>query len=819
MMRYRWLPEDPDAAEGGCGVVGFIASEPVRGIAIRKPCQQMHNRGNGKGGGVAAAGLVGEDIGIPQDLLSTHNLVAIAYLDPNARGEVEEILHGVYDIAATSELKPACTPEEAGLEVTPPALHIYMCEPKAAALKEHLRGPDGNSLGPQSQRDHLVMSTTDKINDTFYASMGEKRAFVLSHGMDMLVAKVVGYAEQAAKYYGLDDVRAKAWIGHQRYPTKGIVWHPGGAHPFVGMHEALVHNGDFANYAATCAYLKQFGVQPRFLTDTEVSVQLLDLYTRRFGYPLEWAIEALAPTTDLDLARLPADKRATYERIQLSHVHGSPDGPWFFIIIRNPPGEGLHLTSIIDTSMLRPQVFAKMEGDGIEVCLVGSERQAVDAALESMHADDPRIRPVADRYWMGRGASHTDGGAFTFRAREGGIDVEDKFGNPVDIQRAEPVGDFAEPGAVLAEGLVDPGKGMQAFLQAVGSWSQEEVQAFLDEASKTEDVEAGIALLTAIHDRPMVTAPHRPAWVSWRVKAALTRLFTDQSQLPAFTVDDVFEARDLDGPVILDVTETTPEGPDCPGLCIEHLYRQGATRVYAHGFRGQRFAGCGLGPGSEGFRIDCYGNVGDYTASGLDGGVLHIHMNGQDQLAQIMKSGELVIHGDVGQAFGYGIKGGQIFIRGSAAGRPLINGVGKPQVVINGSCLDYLAESFMAGDPLHGGGFCIVNGIEYNEAGQLVDLPEPYPGGNLFSLASGGAIYVRDPHQTVIEPQLNGGELVDLTPEDWALIEPLLQRNAEHFGITVERLLTVDGEVRPPAAVYRKVQPMAMKAMARVAHA
>jgi hypothetical protein len=36
-------------------------------------------------------------------------------------------------------------------------------------------------------------------------------------------------------------------------------------------------------------------------------------------------------------------------------------------------------------------------------------------------------------------------------------------------------------------------------------------------------------------------------------------------------------------------------------------------------------------------------------------------------------------------------------ILGNAAGRPLINSVGKPRVVINGTCLDFLAESFMAG--------------------------------------------------------------------------------------------------------------------------
>ena len=103
-------------------------------------------------------------------------------------------------------------------------------------------------------------------------------------------------------------------------------------------------------------------------------------------------------------------------------------------------------------------------------------------------------------------------------------------------------------------------------------------------------------------------------------------------------------------------------------------------------------------------RLDIYGDAGDYLGSGLDGAHIFVHGDAQDQVGQILKRGRLVIHGDVRQTFLYGAKGGEIFVLGSAAGRPLINAVGRPRAVINGTCLDYLAESFMAGDPLNGGG-------------------------------------------------------------------------------------------------------------------
>jgi hypothetical protein len=130
--------------------------------------------------------------------------------------------------------------------------------------------------------------------------------------------------------------------------------------------------------------------------------------------------------------------------------------------------------------------------------------------------------------------------------------------------------------------------------------------------------------------------------------------------------------------------------------------------------------------------------------------------------------------------------------------------------VINGTCLDYLAESFMAGDPLDGGGFAILNGVTFDDHGRLVEMASPYPGANLFSLASGGAIYLRDPRRVVSADQLNGGRFATLSGADWALIRPYLEENERLFGIGVAELLTVDGRERAPADVYRKVEARAL---------
>lgn len=47
---------------------------------------------------------------------------------------------------------------------------------------------------------------------------------------------------------------------------------------------------------------------------------------------------------------------------------------------------------------------------------------------------------------------------------------------------------------------------------------------------------------------------------------------------------------------------------------------------------------------------------------------------------------------------------------------------------MNGTALNFLAESFMAGDPYSGGGFVILNGMTFNEDGHVVPQETPCPG-------------------------------------------------------------------------------------------
>ena len=295
-----------EAEEGGCGVVGFCCSEPVAGRHIYEPSRQMHNRGNGKGGGIAAVGLVPEQLGVSREVLDTHYLLHVAFIDTKVRPEIEQqFIHPFFDVAASAQLdKVDDWKSVPGLEVLPPDVCRYFVRVKPAVLDAFIAKNHLEQLDRSEAEDEFINQNSFSLNQKYYASLGEKRAFVLSHGRDIMILKVVGYAEAIVKYYKIEELCAHVWIAHQRFPTKGRVWHPGGAHPFAAIDMALVHNGDFANYHSVSEYLKQRHIYPQFLTDTEVSALLFDLLTRTYHYPLEYIIEALAPTTELDFDRL-----------------------------------------------------------------------------------------------------------------------------------------------------------------------------------------------------------------------------------------------------------------------------------------------------------------------------------------------------------------------------------------------------------------------------------------------------------------------------------------------------------------------------------
>ena len=186
------IPTKKSAEEGGCGVTGFISSIPVRGCHIYEPSVQMHNRGNGKGGGIAAVGLSAEDLGVSQDILDTHYLLQVALLDPGSLPDVEESaikpfleVHKAESIPTLDDYR-----EVEGLEVRPPDVRRYFVRVKPDVLDRFITENSFQNLDHSKAEDEFIYQNSFRLNQKFYASLGEKQAFVLSHGRNMMILKI-----------------------------------------------------------------------------------------------------------------------------------------------------------------------------------------------------------------------------------------------------------------------------------------------------------------------------------------------------------------------------------------------------------------------------------------------------------------------------------------------------------------------------------------------------------------------------------------------------------------------------------------------------
>ncbi len=848
----EWFVKSPEA-EGGCGVTGFACTIPVGGKHIYEPSIQMRNRGNGKGGGIAACGLVPEDLGVSHKVLDEDYIIQVALLDPSARNEVEKTwIEPYFDIDQGGMVPTVDDYRDVPLlEVKPPDVARYFVRVKPQVLAQFADEKNLQALSDRDVEDEFVYQNSLRLNTQYYASLGDKRAFVMSHARNLIILKIVGYAEAAVQYYRMPDTRAHVWIAHQRYPTKGRVWHPGGA----SIHRAQRGPGPQRRLCQL-----PFGV--RVPGRAEHLPPVFDRY-RSLGAlvrPLEPRIQVsgriyyrgLGPYDRTRLRPAAPEKQRIYRQIQACHIHASPDGPWFFIIARSlTESKSFQLLGITDT------------GNASAAGICTSGRRSIDRADLLGKAGHRRYsgqpcrrgpavypcgrrileRPRRQPYRRRRVSAYRQPGKWESRdfrrksaSTNGRYDlrVTNKFGVPVatlagqshcnlSVPPAKPAntdGDFDAVGQAIEKG--DPFDLFQCVCGRMEDLSYDHLRLLVDKVAQQTAEKApalGIDAFTLALDRRYATGNKKRSSVLTILRGGLEQILERHpicgDQHGGTHARITWQTRNrLRGPesgqntLLIDARAFSPEGENCDAALAIKAFRLGWRHIIHYNSRGTRFHGVGFGPNTEGLRIDCYDNPGDYLGSGIDGLEIYVHCNAQDQLCQIAKRGKLVVYGDVGQTFLYGAKGGEIYVLGNAAGRPMINAVGRPRVVINGTALDFLAESFMAGDPRTGGGFAIVNGLQFDQSGKLVPLDLPYPGSNLLSLASGGAIYVRDPHQTLVDEQLNAGAYRSLSGADWKLMLPYLEENQRLFGIRIqEDLLTVDGTPCDPKAVYRKVMP------------
>jgi glutamate synthase domain-containing protein 1 len=339
-----------DKVIDACSIFGMMdtTGRLLSGKGVIKAIANMHFRGNGLGGGFAIYGLYPEY----PDYYAFH----IMYLGREAKDEVESFLKQQFCIVAAEEV----TTQPTSAIVNPPMVWRYFLKVE----------PHNGGGHPE---DDYVVEMVMKIN------RGIKDAFVFSSGKNMAVFKGVGYPEEIAEYFCLEQYKGYIWTAHGRFPTNTPGWW-GGAHPFNILDWTVVHNGEISSYGINRRYLEGFGYHCTLQTDTEVIAYAVDLLVRRHGLPIEIVAKILAPPFWSDIERLPEGKQKLFRTLR--QVYGSllMNGPFTIIVAHH--GEMIGLT---DRIRLRPLTV----GVKNDVLYLSSEESAIRL-----------ICPDLDRSWI-----------------------------------------------------------------------------------------------------------------------------------------------------------------------------------------------------------------------------------------------------------------------------------------------------------------------------------------------------------------------------------------------------------------------------------
>jgi glutamate synthase domain-containing protein 1 len=222
--------------------------------------------------------------------------------------------------------------------VNPPLLMRYFVQPRAPQLHESGSSPED-----------FVLERVMRINAEIPG------AFVFSSGKNMGAFKAVGYAEDIADFFRLEEYEAYIWIAHGRFPTNTPGWWAG-AHPFTLLDWAVVHNGEISSYGINRRYLEMFGYKCTMRTDTEVMAYLLDLLIRRHNLPVEVTCDVMAAPFWEQIDRLPERQRRLYRALRQVYGSALVNGP--FAIIFGRQGE---MVGVNDRIKLRPLVAARKD--------------------------------------------------------------------------------------------------------------------------------------------------------------------------------------------------------------------------------------------------------------------------------------------------------------------------------------------------------------------------------------------------------------------------------------------------------------------------
>jgi len=333
----RLIPDRDFKVPSACGVSGIMNTSGKRfsGSTIVETMALMRERGNGLGAGYAAYGIYPE----LKDFYCFHMLYDSELDKKNA----EEYIKSHYEIIESEPIPTRKNPHIKEVHI----LWRYFLKPKSI--------PEGFT------EEDFVVDTVMFINEKI------KGAFVMSSGKNMGVFKGVGFPEDIADFYRIDEYKGYIWTAHNRFPTNTVGWW-GGAHPFGILDWTVVHNGEISSYGINRRFLEAYGYKCTLMTDTEVVAYLVDLFMRRFGYSPKITAKILAAPLWKDIDLMPEEERKLYTALRMNYGGALLNGPFAIIVANSNMMMGLN-----DRIKLRPLVAATKD----DFLYIASEESAI----------------------------------------------------------------------------------------------------------------------------------------------------------------------------------------------------------------------------------------------------------------------------------------------------------------------------------------------------------------------------------------------------------------------------------------------------------
>ncbi|MCL6430530.1 MAG: glutamine amidotransferase family protein [Anaerolineae bacterium] len=307
-----------------CSIFGVIdvTGRPFSGDRAIAAIACMHERGNGLGGGFAVYGCYPDFA----DWYALH----VMYMEYDVREHVEGYIGSHFQLHLAEPI---------------PTRHVHTISDPPQLWRYFVSTAD-HPLAGEAPDDYVVQQIM-RINTRF------RNAFVFSSGKNMGVFKGVGYPEELAEFYCLDEYRGYIWTAHGRFPTNTPGWW-GGAHPFSILDWTVVHNGEISSYGTNRRYLESFGYHCTMETDTEVVAYAIDLLVRRHKLPIEAAASVLSAPLWSHIDRDSSPRGILLRTLRQVYPSLLLNGPFTVIIAHT--GEMIGLT---DRIRLRPLTAAR----------------------------------------------------------------------------------------------------------------------------------------------------------------------------------------------------------------------------------------------------------------------------------------------------------------------------------------------------------------------------------------------------------------------------------------------------------------------------